>query len=86
MPKDIDGVELPLSVAVGEEDMAMKGPLIQQMKDILEVKKKGDHEVIILPGAKHGFAVRSHPEDKVQLEHAETAEVQAIAWFKRWLG
>jgi dienelactone hydrolase len=85
VPKDIDGVELPLSVAVGEEDMAMKGPLIQQMKDILEVKKKGDHEVIILPGAKHGFAVRSHPEDKAQLEHAETAEVQAIAWFKRWL-
>lgn len=83
MPIDIQKVELPLSVSVGNEDMAMKGTLIMQMKDILE-KKGSHHEVVILPGAKHGFAIRSHPEDKLQMDYAEKAEVQAIDWFRRW--
>lgn len=84
MPKDIEAVNLPLSVAVGNEDTAMKGPQRLQMKEILEVKKKGDHEVVIMPGAKHGFATRVDPRDEWQLECAEKAEVQAIEWFKRW--
>jgi dienelactone hydrolase len=84
VPKDIEGVNLPLSVAVGNEDMAMKGPQILQMKEILEVKKKGDHEVVIMPGAKHGFAVRVNPKDEWQMECAEKAEVQAIDWFSKW--
>jgi dienelactone hydrolase len=54
------------------------------MKEILEVKKKGDHEVVVMPGAKHGFAVRVDPKDEVQLEFAERAEVQAVEWFSRW--
>jgi dienelactone hydrolase len=83
VPKDIEAVTVPLSVAVGNEDMAMSGPLIQQMKAILE-KKKDDHEVIIMPGAKHGFAVRTNPKDPLQMECADKAEVQAIDWFSRW--
>jgi dienelactone hydrolase len=84
VPADIEAVNVPLSVAVGDNDMAMKAPLIKQMKEILEVKKKGDHEVNILPGAKHGFAVRTNPEDSFQMECADKAEVQAIQWFTRW--
>lgn len=84
MPKDIEGVNLPLSVAIGNEDMSMKGPQILQMKEILEVKKKGDHEVVIMPGARHGFAVRVNPKDEWQMECAEKAEVQAINWFSKW--
>lgn len=83
MPGDIEAVTLPLSVAVGNEDAAMKGPLIVQMKDILE-KKKDDHEVVIMPGADHGFAVRKDPKDPLQMEYADKAEVQAINWFSRW--
>jgi dienelactone hydrolase len=84
MPKDIEAVTLPLSVAVGNEDQYMKDPLVLQMKEILEVKKRGDHEVVIMPGAKHGFAVRVDPKDELQMEYAEKAEVQAIEWFGRW--
>jgi len=83
VPKDIEAVTLPLSVAVGEDDMALKGPLIMQMKEILEAKKE-EHEVVIMPGAKHGFAVRTNPEDKLQMEYAEKAEEQAISWFSKW--
>lgn len=84
IPKDLEGVTLPLSVSIGNEDLAVKTPAIQQMKEILEVKKKGDHEVVIMPGAKHGFAVRTNPEDKLQNECAKKAEAQAIDWFTRW--
>jgi dienelactone hydrolase len=84
VPADIEAVTVPLSVSIGNEDMAMKGPLIQQMKEILEVKKKGDHEVVILPGAKHGFAVRTDTSDAFQMECAEKAEEQAVNWFARW--
>lgn len=84
VPGDIEKVEKPLSVAVGNEDMAMKGKLVAQMKEILEVKKKGDHEVVIMPGAKHGFAIRTNPDDKLQMDYAEKAEEQAVAWFGRW--
>ena len=84
VPRDIEAITIPISVAVGDEDTAMKAPLIQQMKEILEVKKRGDHEVTIMPGAKHGFAVRTHPDDKHEMECAEKAEVQAIEWFTRW--
>lgn len=83
IPKEIEAVTLPLSVAVGEDDMAMGAPLIQQMKEILE-KRKDDHEVVIMPGAKHGFAVRTDPKDPLQMEYADKAELQAIDWFTRW--
>lgn len=83
MPNDIEGVNLPLSVAVGNEDLAMKGQQILQMREILEVEKKVDHEVVIMPGAKHGFVIGVDPRDEWQLECADRAEVQAIEWFSR---
>ena len=73
-----------MSVAVGDQDMALKKEQVLQVKEILEVKMKGDHEVVMFEGAKHGFAVRTMPEDKLQLECADKAEGQAIAWFTRW--
>jgi dienelactone hydrolase len=54
VPKDIEAITIPTSVAIGENDMAMAAPLIQQMKNILENQKVGEHEVVIIPGAKHG--------------------------------
>ncbi|EHL03602.1 putative protein AIM2 [Glarea lozoyensis 74030] len=84
LPVDVDAVALPLSVVVGDKDAVLKAPEAQKTKDILEAKGVGSYEVKILQGAKHGFAIRPHPEDKEELEFAETAEVQAIEWFKRW--
>jgi dienelactone hydrolase len=83
IPTDIEAIKIPISVAVGDEDVQMKPPQIQQMKEILEGKEDGGHEVKIFPGAKHGFAVRNHPDDKREMECAEEAEIQAIEWFKR---
>ncbi|CAL3968503.1 hypothetical protein PZA11_004074 [Diplocarpon coronariae] len=85
IPYDAEAVMIPISVAVGDNDMAMSSPLIRQMKEILEVKKKGDHEVLVMPGAKHGFAVRAVPDkDGLQRKWADQAEVQAIDFFTKW--
>lgn len=85
VPGDIDAVILPLSIAVGDNNMVLKGPLALLTKEILEKKNAGDHEVNIIPGAKHNFAIRPNAEDRFQMECAEKAELQAIAWFERWL-
>lgn len=83
VPDDIDNVRLPLSIAVGETDMAMGADLIQKSKVILEKKKDG--EVNIIPGAVHGFAVRGLLSDPKQKERADIAEKQAIDWFTKFL-
>lgn len=84
VPKEVEAVSIPMSVAVGDADTVMKGPQALKMKEILDAKK-GDFEMTILEGAKHGFAVRTHPEDEKEMECAEKAEVQALEWFARWL-
>lgn len=83
VPKDIEEVTVPMSVAIGDVDMAMSGPLILKMKDVLEKKSEG-HEVVVMPGAKHGFALRTDPKLPLQMEYADKAEVQAIEWFTKW--
>jgi dienelactone hydrolase len=85
VPDDIDGVSLPLSIAVGDVDTALKHDLVLKSKEILEKKKAGDHEVVVYPGAKHGFAVRGDPTDPKQIELGEKAEAQGLAWFTKWL-
>lgn len=85
VPKDIDPVRVPMSVAVGDKDQVLKGPLALQMKQILDAKADVGHQVTILPDAKHGFALRTHPDDKHEMECAAKAEEQALEWFKRHL-
>ncbi|KUJ12959.1 alpha/beta-hydrolase [Mollisia scopiformis] len=84
IPGDLEKLSVPTSVAVGDEDTVMKAPQARKMKEILDAKK-GDFEVVIFPGAKHGFAIRTHPEDRNEVECAEKAERQAIEWFTKWL-
>lgn len=83
MPDDMENVRLPLSISIGDVDMGMKVELCEQAKTILEKKKDG--ECVILPGAKHGFAVRGLLSDPKQKELSDVAEKQAIDWFTKFL-
>lgn len=85
VPSDVENVVVPTSVIVGDADMALPGKAAYQMKEILEIKKKGDHEVVIVPGAIHGFGVRNDPREAFQLECGQKSDIQAIEWFNRWL-
>jgi hypothetical protein len=73
----------PLSVAIEDVDMALSGPLILKMKDILE-NKSDDHGFVITLGAKHGSAIRTDPDISLQMEYADKAGVQAGEWFSKW--
>ena len=84
IPADAHAVTLPLSVAVGDVDLVFKIADVQQTKDILEEKGKGTHEVVIIPGAKHGFAIRGDPEDEKAAEKEQQAFEQAVSWFSKW--
>lgn len=83
IPKDINAMKLPTSVTVGDQDAVLKVDGARQVKAILD--KTEQHEMRIEPGAKHGFSVRMHPENKLEVECAERAEEQALAWFHKWL-
>jgi dienelactone hydrolase len=89
VPREVPAVKIPLSVCIGDTDLAMPSKQIQYMKSTLEglSKKEVDgveHEVVVLPGAKHGFAIRMDPKETKQMEFAEIAERQAVGWFGRW--
>ncbi|MCJ1476963.1 hypothetical protein MMC13_005633 [Lambiella insularis] len=87
IPTDADAVKLPCSVSVGDVDMAMPLPQVEQTKEIFEKKNRDGgekHEVVIIPGATHGFAVRGNPFEDNAIEHGRQAEKQAIDWFNKW--
>jgi dienelactone hydrolase len=85
-PNDWDKVQKPLSISIGDVDMGIKIDMARDIKELLEEKKqKGQNEVVILPGAKHGFAVRANPKEEDQVKSAGGALTQALAWFGRWL-
>lgn len=84
IPADAQGVNLPLSVMVGDIDIALPLAKVQTTKEILEEKGKGKHEVVIIPGAVHGFAIRARPNDEKAVEQGVRAEEQAVNWFLKW--
>lgn len=85
IPQDADAVTKPLSIAVGDADFVMPLAQVETTREIL--RKKGDvHEVVVFPGAKHGFAVRGPPDDEKAVEQGKQAEDQAVKWFEKWFG
>lgn len=90
VPGDTAAVKIPISVAVGGADMALKMDKVKEMKASLEKLNVGEAgkvaEVLVYEGAKHGFAIRTHPEDEKEMKSADEAEKQALEWFGKWLG
>jgi dienelactone hydrolase len=84
-PDDWDKVRKPLSIAIGDVDLGIKIEMVREIKRVLEGKEDVVNEVVIMPGAKHGFAVRADPKDEGQMKSAEEAKVQALSWFAKWL-
>lgn len=82
VPAEVEAVRRPLSLANGDNDVYMRRKKLEVVKGILE--SRGDiHEVVVIPGAKHGFAVRGDPRDPKQAEFGMMAEDQAVNWFRR---
>jgi dienelactone hydrolase len=85
LPDDIQHVTIPYSVSIGDVDFAMPMKDVERMEQILGAASNVDSEVVVIPGAKHGFAVRANPEDKAAMSMADQAFEQATNWFKKHL-
>jgi dienelactone hydrolase len=83
-PSDIEAVTKPLCIMVGDNDIQTSLAQAESSKEILEKKNAGDHKVIIIPGAKHGFAVRGFLKDIEQFKMGISAEDEAVSWFGKW--
>ncbi|CAH0024564.1 unnamed protein product [Clonostachys rhizophaga] len=85
VPEHIENVKLPYSMVIGDIDFALPLKDVQKAAEILEGKKDLDSEVVIIPNAKHGFAVRGDPNNKEDKEMADQAEDQLVRWFAKYL-
>lgn len=86
LPGDIEKIKMPYSVSIGDIDFALSIRRVKQMQQILERKKaEVDSEVVVVPGAAHGFAVRGNPENPREKDQADLAEDQCVRWFAKYL-
>ena len=81
VPREINPIALPLSLANGVTDEWMTGEKVAEFKRVLDIK--GNCETRLYDGAKHGFAVRGDPNDERQARFGMEAEDQAVAWYKK---
>ena len=85
VPQDIEHVKRNLSIAIGDDDGVMGIKQVREAEAILARKTDVESEVVVYPGAKHGFSIRASraKPDSKETRQAEEAEKQAIAWFQR---
>lgn len=79
--KDFSGIKVPYSLIIGDVDFAMKIGDVEKVADILAAETLVASEVVVVPGARHGFAVRGNPNDPNEKEMADQAEDQLVKWF-----
>ena len=86
LPNEIDAVQLPLSIIVGDQDFALRVESARKIQETFAAREeKGKQEMIILEGAKHGFAIRGDHSSELQIQQELQAQDQALDWFATWL-
>ncbi|KAI6781958.1 uncharacterized protein J7T54_005169 [Emericellopsis cladophorae] len=83
LPKDIEAMTIPTFITVGDNDAVVGAKPAVETKALVD--RMEGHEMVIEPGAKHGFSIRMRPGDKHEMECAERAERQALEWFEKHL-
>lgn len=85
IPDDVTGLRMPVSLAIGDKDFIMPRAQVEKVQKIWDAAKDVATEVIVYPGAGHGFSVRGDPNNGAQVQQSEEAERQAVSWFKKHL-
>lgn len=84
LPTDFEKVKKPTSLAIGDKDFMLPVNKIAQVQEIWQsLGNDVDTEVIVYPGAGHGFAVRGDPWNMKQAEQSVESEAQAVRWFEK---
>jgi dienelactone hydrolase len=86
IPTEIEKIVKPISIAIGDRDMALSMSEVEKVKKALEVRKKEgiESEVVVYEGAGHGFCVRADPKNEKCTKQSQDAEDQALSWFKKY--
>ena len=89
LPSEIEQLKVPISISQGSEDFVLDMAGVKTIQGVFDKKNgngKGEFEIKVVDGAKHGFAVRGNLEDEEEAKQCQIAEDQAVEWFTRWLG
>uniref|UniRef100_A0A1J3D6Y1 Endo-1,31,4-beta-D-glucanase n=1 Tax=Noccaea caerulescens TaxID=107243 RepID=A0A1J3D6Y1_NOCCA len=78
---DIKGVKVPVSVLGAEFDQVTPPELVKQFEDVLATKPEVKSFVKIFPRVKHGWSVRYNVNDPSEVEAAEEAHKDMLAWL-----
>jgi len=79
-PDDAKGIKRPISVAIGDKDMAVGEKGRKEMERVLGETSGLKSEVKLYKGATHGFAIRAEFGPQ-HVDQAKEAEEQAVKWF-----
>jgi len=91
IPADFDPVVVPLGLAVGDADSLLSAEQVDQIKDVLAKKERGEQgekstsEVVVYQDQVHGFALRGDWSSEKDKKAMDDTEKQGIAWFKKYL-
>ncbi|KAK5048721.1 hypothetical protein LTR84_005813 [Exophiala bonariae] len=85
VPSDIEKIKLPYSLCVGDADFALPKKEVDKIVVAFDNLKHVRSEVVVIPGAKHGFALRYDQNDKAEQARADKAEDQVVEWFAKYL-
>ncbi|KAF3909284.1 hypothetical protein ABW20_dc0107409 [Dactylellina cionopaga] len=85
LPREIDELECPISVAMGTEDFMNSRAFSERMKGLLEQKtgRAAGSELIFYEGGNHGFACRADLKNDRLRECAEESEDHFVRWTKK---
>lgn len=86
LPSDAENVTKPISVAIGDKDQVTPMSQVNVMRSVWQGLEDVPTELVVYPGAGHGFCVRVDSSNKNQFQQSEEAEEQALRWFEKYLG
>ncbi|CAJ0549945.1 Ff.00g065400.m01.CDS01 [Fusarium sp. VM40] len=86
LPGDAENVTKPISVAIGDKDQVTPMSQVNVMRSVWQGLEDVPIELVVYPGAGHGFCVRVDSNNKNQFQQSEEAEEQALRWFGKYLG
>ncbi|KAH7112068.1 Alpha/Beta hydrolase protein [Dendryphion nanum] len=79
--EDFVDIKVPYSLVIGDVDFAFAIDKVREVEKILGRNQEVESEVLVIPAARHGFAVRGNPDDEVEKGMADQAEDQLVRWF-----
>lgn len=83
-PDEVEKVRRPISLAIGDRDMSVSMSQVEITRKAWDaLKGTVETEIVVYPGANHGFTVRVDHFNGKLLEQCQAAEDQAVNWFKR---